>query len=479
MRVRFREFSFDPQSGELRLDGQHVPLAAQPASVLALLVAHAGELVTRETIRESIWTDRVIDFEQGINACIRDIRRALGDECDAPRYVETLPKKGYRFIAPVSTEGCATLSAKRASPPRLAMAAAAAVLFLFLGPAVGQRTAEEPPLTGQALEHYQAGRMWLEKHSPDAQRQAVERLQQAATLAPADANVWAALALAWLRYPDRPQHVSQLAGSAARLALSLRPQHPEALLALANSAFHHDWDWERARKLYVAALRSDPRDAGVRQGYGTFLIAMGETAEGFSHLERAYELAPLATVLQSDISWFLTAVGRPREALEWCERLTAVAPDDQIAMTCAYRPLLALGDTAGAVRVLRTWLERRGGAEGWLERLDPREPQAALAAYREWRREMLLNTTEEVSSLDWARIAADEGRAQEAIARLRSAVEERDPLVPLVPMFPEFQALAGLPSYRELLDSIREGRFARRVAQCYRPSTTPYVDRSA
>ena len=100
--IRFGVFELDPESGELRKSGVHIHLPPQPAKVLALLAGRPGQPVTREEIRQQIWGDATfVDFEQGLNHCIKQIRTALGDDAEAPRYVQTLPRRGYRFIAPV------------------------------------------------------------------------------------------------------------------------------------------------------------------------------------------------------------------------------------------------------------------------------------------------------------------------------------------------------------------------------------------
>src|SRR5215470_11375401 len=69
--------------------------------VLELLIRRGGEVLTRSDIRDRIWNDSFVDFEQGLNFCIRQIREALGDTADSPRFIETLPRRGYRFLAPV------------------------------------------------------------------------------------------------------------------------------------------------------------------------------------------------------------------------------------------------------------------------------------------------------------------------------------------------------------------------------------------
>ncbi len=96
----FSGFQLDLRSGELRRDGVLVKLQPQPAKVLVLLVTRAGEIVTRAEVAEQVWGSQTfVDFEHGLNFAVRQIRTALGDDAEQPRFLETLPKRGYRFIA--------------------------------------------------------------------------------------------------------------------------------------------------------------------------------------------------------------------------------------------------------------------------------------------------------------------------------------------------------------------------------------------
>lgn len=101
MAVVFGPFSFDPISGELSRGGRPVPLQQQPARVLRYLLEHPEQLVPREDIVRHIWPDgHYVNFDQGLNYCIRQIRIALGEEADAPRFLETIPRQGYRWRGP-------------------------------------------------------------------------------------------------------------------------------------------------------------------------------------------------------------------------------------------------------------------------------------------------------------------------------------------------------------------------------------------
>lgn len=133
--TQFGQFAFDPETGALTRNGVPVRLAPQPARVLALLVQRAGDVVTRDELRQQIWgTDTFVDFERGLNFCIAQIRSALGDSADSPLYVETLPKRGYRFMAPVTQPAPAATPAPAAPEShqrvsRKGLAVAAGVLL--------------------------------------------------------------------------------------------------------------------------------------------------------------------------------------------------------------------------------------------------------------------------------------------------------------------------------------------------------------
>jgi TolB-like protein len=104
--IRFGEFELDEETLELRKNGTATRIQKQPARVLAFLLKHRGSLVTREQVRRAIWgDDTFVDFEQSLNFCIRQIRLALCDRAEHPRYIETLPRLGYRFLAPVERTG--------------------------------------------------------------------------------------------------------------------------------------------------------------------------------------------------------------------------------------------------------------------------------------------------------------------------------------------------------------------------------------
>src|SRR5713101_968039 len=142
--VRFGVFDADFRTQELRKQGVRVKLPQQSFQILQMLLEQPGELVTRDQLRQALWPgDTFVDFDHGVNNSIKRIRDALGDSAESPRYIETLPRLGYRFVAPVETQNLAdldsarvTVSAKagaaKASGPRWKLILPAAVAVLAL-----------------------------------------------------------------------------------------------------------------------------------------------------------------------------------------------------------------------------------------------------------------------------------------------------------------------------------------------------------
>src|ERR1700756_119410 len=101
--VRFGHYEIDAHAGELRRGGIKLKLSGQPFDVLVALLEKPGQVVTREELHNKLWSqDTFVDFEHGLNKAINKVREVLGDDADNPRFVETIPRRGYRFLVPVA-----------------------------------------------------------------------------------------------------------------------------------------------------------------------------------------------------------------------------------------------------------------------------------------------------------------------------------------------------------------------------------------
>ena len=153
--LRFGIFEADLRAGELRKQGKRIKLQDQPFQVLTVLLQRPGEVVTREELRSQIWPeDTFVDFDNSLNTAINKLREALGDSAENPRFVETLPRRGYRFLAPVSgkdgtpketASGTNTTSKPRSS--KIVATVTGIVLVIGMGGVLFWRTRHQPRLT--------------------------------------------------------------------------------------------------------------------------------------------------------------------------------------------------------------------------------------------------------------------------------------------------------------------------------------------
>jgi DNA-binding winged helix-turn-helix (wHTH) protein len=138
---RFGVFEVDPREGELRKSGLRIRLQDQPFQVLVMLLEHPGEIVTREELQRRLWpADTFVDFDHSLNSAIKKLREALQDQAENPRFVETVPKRGYRFIGTVSGDQRASNQTAEPAPqpvvrplPKRLYAACALAALLVAG----------------------------------------------------------------------------------------------------------------------------------------------------------------------------------------------------------------------------------------------------------------------------------------------------------------------------------------------------------
>src|SRR3954470_11542381 len=142
--LRFGVFELDENAGELRRNGALVRLPPQPFHVLRVLAQNTGQVVDRDRLRREVWGETSVDFDRSLNVCVAQIRTALNDDADSPRFIQTLPRRGYRFLAPI--EGLERPKATR----RWRIAVAAVVGLAVVAGGGGPGTRPRGPAGGGA-----------------------------------------------------------------------------------------------------------------------------------------------------------------------------------------------------------------------------------------------------------------------------------------------------------------------------------------
>lgn len=387
-------------TGELTRGATRVRLQGQPLEVLEALLERPGELVTREQLVARLWpAGVVVDFDTALNSAIRRLRTALDDHADHPRYIETIPRRGYRFIGrldPVTPAGSvppdqaqderrgsatAALAVDlppvpeqtqradvRPQRPRIGWAAAAliAVVGSSTWLAVGYRAA--PALTAadgsatagasaEALERYERARFFFGRRGEGDIARALALFQEALRADPRMAAAWAGIASArWIETMEmrlpREEGLT-LVRQAAERALAIDPANGEALLRLAN--YHRaSGDGAAAERVLQQAAAVAPNDPLLLSILSGRAMDRGNFDEAVALQRRAVQQNPLAVTTRHNLVVLLFVAGRYDEARAELEQLSAINPRQSVPATVIGQSLLLGGDPAGALAYAQT-----------------------------------------------------------------------------------------------------------------------------
>ncbi len=322
--VTFGPYRLDLGTGELCRSDVPVKLQPQPAKLLVLLVERAGELVTRDEIRRSVWgTETFVDFDQSVNFCVRQIRTALHDNADAPCYVETLPRRGYRFIAPVQRvaenvephpgperrhEG----SVRRASSRRLVIVSVVLMIItaVLATGAFRQSRVRTAKVTSSANQHVELGKFFLNKVTEADTVTAIEHFEAATKEDPDFAPAYAGLADAYNQQAavfiaaKPPTNVRLLALRAATRAIQLDPMLAEAYTALGYTTLH-ELDWTTAGKALQRAIELNPRYTRAHLTYASYLASQRRFKEAIAEAQKALDIEPASLRVRQVLAWML------------------------------------------------------------------------------------------------------------------------------------------------------------------------------
>lgn len=377
--LRFAPFELDLTSLELRRSGRIVRLQQQPARVLALLALRAGQAVPREEIQREVWgTGTFVDFEHGLNFCIRQVRAALEDDAAAPRFVETLPRRGYRFIAPVEAANGrpAPEPFARRRSRSLFVATLAGLAILGLSVAFIARRAGPTPharmARPEAQDAYLKGRYLLARGDEDSLRRAVAFLEEARARDPGFAMAHAALAEAWVSLGDQGLAPAAEAYPAARgaalAALAVDPTSAEAWVYLGVVKTYYEWDLASGPPAFARAISLNP-DLAIAHHYSAdYLAAVGRKDEAVAAVRRAQALDPLSPAINEDVGWYAFFAGRYVEAAQQFQRTADLKPRSFLPHVYAAYAYAAVQDWPRALAAAGTAMRESGTASDEIER---------------------------------------------------------------------------------------------------------------
>src|SRR6266705_880264 len=364
--IHFGVFEANMRAGELRRNGSKVKLQEQPFQILAMLLERPGEIVTREELRARLWSaDTFVDFDHGLNSAIRRLRDALGDSAENPSLVETLGRRGYRFISAVGFHDSQTLLGEPSSPK---------IQSLVVLPL--ENLSKDPEeeyftdgMTDQLITNLaQIGALRVisrtsamrykgtKKSLPEIARELhVDAVVEGAVMwvgarvrisaqlieAQTDHHLWAASYERDLRdVLSMQEEVTRAIVSEIRVKLTVKELEIDANLAEAHvslgwAGFTYDLDWPAAGKHFERAVVLNPAYPLAHSYYSLYLGALGRSEEGLTEAKRALDLDPVSPAILHYVVVQLYLARRFDEAIEQCRKTLEFDP----SFTPAHRVL--------------------------------------------------------------------------------------------------------------------------------------------
>jgi DNA-binding winged helix-turn-helix (wHTH) protein/Tfp pilus assembly protein PilF len=494
--IRFGVFEADLRAGELRKSGAKVKIQQLPFRALMVLLSRPGEVVSREDLRQALWPEDVfVDFDQGISSAMRRLRDALGDSADKPVFIETVERRGYRWIAPIHpAESVAASPTDQAGSRQpflvespvgrsshswrkivfvLPMLALLFAVWIFRP---GYRNANADakygaiaPTSGQhhaanreAEDYYLKGRFYWNKRTPESLNQAVDSFTQAIVHDPNYSDAYVGLADCYnlLReYSVMPAtEAYPRALAAAKKAVELDDHSSSAHASLAFVSFFGMWDAGTADHEFRRAIDLDPNNANAHHWYATFLQGVRRLDESLIEIDRAQALDPNSASILADKGRLLWIAGHREQGVRLLQQLEQADPDSVSPHRYLKFAYVETGDYAGYLSEMKkeaillhdaslsaiAEAAEKGftahGAKGMLEgQLDQQKK-----AYSQGK----------LSPFYLAETYSHLGNKEEALKYMEACYDQRADETVNIGVDPAFDNLHPLPAYQQLLAKV-------------------------
>jgi DNA-binding winged helix-turn-helix (wHTH) protein/tetratricopeptide (TPR) repeat protein len=495
---RFGPFELDTANAELRRDGMAVKLAPQPFTVLQALVDRPGALVTRDELRRTVWGDaHHVDFNAGLNFCLAQIRTALGESTADPIYISTVPRRGYKFIAPIEvltagaplpvdaplmapSSSVATDPGLPAPPPRrhhwvrwaaLAAMASASVagVTIWKSALVAARPPESSSLA--AVPAFERGALDLADASPEELLSRVQFFEAAIGHDPQFARAYAGLAESQLMLAeyrgDEPQRAYAMAKASAQRALALNPDLAEAHAVMAAVLWQFNWDWPGAERHLRQAQRGSASPM-VLVWTSRFRSAQGRADQAIGLAERAVALAPRSPRSHVNLGMAAIYAGDYARAVSACQRATALIARFTPADMCMVTAAAETGQLPLALRHARAVLTATGDPDTAVDAVPADADQASFDSL--WRARLAVLERHRAScqcdhdALSLALVYARLGQSEPALTWLERAADLHADGLVYAAVHPALRLLRGDARFRVLLDKVGAPPSTVRVA---------------
>jgi DNA-binding winged helix-turn-helix (wHTH) protein/Tfp pilus assembly protein PilF len=488
--LKFEDFQLNVETGELfDKDKEIIKLQQQPTKVLIFLATHSNELVRREDLQNLLWQNETfVDYEQGINYCIKQVRNALGDNAKTPKFVETLPRRGYRFIAPVkeineTIEESVEIPAQSfrenqneiESPPksnpifRKFAFLSGAFLLLFIGAFLvfnfgfsssGRSNVGIASKNPEAQDAFMKGKFWFDKGKSASIEKSIGYFDQAIRQ---DENFAAAyLARADARYQlglygvEKTSVAFPKAQADAERAFQVNPTLADAQTILGSIAFRYQWNWREAENHFRKAIDLNPKSANAHHDYAWLLVAQKRFDEAISQIKFAQKLDATSPRTNTDVGWIYMRARRYDEAIRQIKRTLELQPNFAAAKQCLECAYFNKAMYKESVKNGLELMENSGASKEDLREIQAADPKEGVKLIEKLRLKKLLEAsrTNNFPPYIFAVQYAAVGDQEKAFEWLGKAFRERDANLVTLQVDQVWDKFRDEPFYRETLEKI-------------------------
>ncbi|WP_196139850.1 winged helix-turn-helix domain-containing protein [Aliikangiella sp. G2MR2-5] len=450
-KIEFDGFQFDLATHSLISLGGKLELSPKPSQILEILLEKAGKLVTREEIATTVWGEQVVDFDQNINFCIKQIRQVLKDDPKNPVYLETVPKKGYRFIAETSLVTPGTKSQTRLLTfKRIAVVAG---LFLFIiGFKLWIGSSDLPEYPAEVEQSLKRAYYLYEQGGPENHERSQLLFEKVLKDHPEVGEAHAGLGLLKSQRAYTRQARAQVKLHANR-ALELSPGSSHGHLIEAKILFYWEWNVEQARIHFQKAAELDPQSIPALHDLAVTAAIQGDLSSAEAAIHQALKVDPGRFQEHYHAGWFYQVAQRYDLALKQCVESLEIEPKHRFSLLCAGRSALKLNLAQTATHYLTEYMRLANVEESTIQPVRESLEKGIIEEFNRWYLDWLEQEIED--PFNKALALAELGYNERALAQLKQAVKDRHSMVPTAWAFDELSGLRDDPRFIELMSVVK------------------------
>ena len=433
---KFGSFSLDTKLHQLSVSesSEQIALTPRAVSLLFTLVCSKGRVVTKDELLDRVWAGSMVE-EGNLSQTMFVLRKTLGDDPKRPKYIRTVPGRGYQFVAEVNE----VLKAESYGLERL------------------NRFGVQPAINTNAQKAYIQGHSFWNRRTEDGLKRSIEHFEEALRLDPDFANAYAGIAKSHRLLADYydaavPPNTRNENGNDAAMAEYLAEAHT----TLAYAQAFYEWDWAAADGSFKKSLGLNPRSAVAHQWYGDFLSVVGRFDEARQHLEHAIKLQPESPVIATGLASYYYARRDARSLISQALKIIDLEPSfgyghfylgfgyefqgmDREAVDAFAAAATAFGEPEEIGEELKAAYEQNGMTGMWHMRLEQYETRPHLEHYPSYLKALVpIRLGDKETSLAW----------------LIEAFEQRDRGIIYAKYDPLLSSMRNDPRFHELLRQI-------------------------